>query len=259
MSASYRGRHLWYELLTHDLEAAEAFYRGLIGWGIQLWEGLGTPYRMWTRGEVPLGGIMQMPAEAKAQGAPPHWLGYVGTPDVDATATRAVALGSKAHVPPTDIPTVGRFAVLADPQGALFAVYRPENEPAEPEGPPQPGQFSWHELATDDPARAFGFYSDLFGWEKFEAMDMGPAGVYQIWGRNGVQLGGMFRRPAEMPVCAWLYYTMVDDVDVAAGTVKELGGQVVNGPMEVPGGDRILQGMDPQGGMFALHSRAKGA
>ena len=85
-------------------------------------------------------------------------------------------------------------------------------------------------------------------------MDIGDMGTYQIYGRGAHPLGGMFNRPADMPRSAWLHYVRVSDVTAAAERVTELGGQVIRGPMEVPGGDMIAQCMDPQGAMFAVHS-----
>lgn len=254
-----RGRFVWYELLTTDPEAAQDFYPTVVGWDTEPWEPPdgGEPYVMWKTGERPIGGVMQLPDDAVEQGAVPHWLPYVGTPDVDSTVERAKELGSRVYVEPLDIPTVGRFAVLADPQGAVFAVYTPEME-APAAGPPQRGDISWHELVTTDWEAAFAFYHELFGWEKKDAMDMGEMGIYQMYGRrDGIPLGGMFNKSADMPgPAAWLIYAMVDDVNTATEQVKASGGQVLNGPMEVPGGDWVAQCMDPQGAAFAVHHTA---
>ncbi len=250
-----RRRFVWYELLTSQPESAKAFYTELIGWGTTEWGEGETPYTMWTLGENPVGGVMEFPEEVKAAGVPPHWLGYVGTPDIDATVAQAERLGAKVLKEATDIPNAGRFAVLADPQGAAFALFQSASETPQREGPAQPGEFSWHELATTDHEAAFDFYNALFGWEKTEAMDMGEAGTYQMYGHGGMPLGGMFNKTPDMPgPPAWLYYTKVDDVHKAAEKVKKMGGQILNGPMEVPGGDFIVQCMDPQGAVFALHS-----
>ena len=256
MANEDRGRFVWYDLMTKDKKAAQDFYTKVVGWGTQGFEGGGQPYTMWTRGEQPIGGLMDQPAEAAKSGVPPHWLAYVGVPNVDDTCREAEKLGARIHVAPRDIPTVGRFAVIADPQGAVFAAFTPapSSTPPRPEGPPQVGEISWHELATTDQAAAFRFYNSLFGWEKDEAMDMGPVGVYQLFKRKGQQLGGMYNKPAEMPFPPnWLLYARVPDVHKGAETVKSLGGKVLNGPMEVPGGGWIVQIMDPQGAMFALH------
>lgn len=255
-----RGRFVWYELMTPDPAAAISFYTRLIGWGTQDFEGSDPPYTMFTREAGPLGGVMELPEEARQNGAPPHWIAYVGTPDIDATAARAQELGAQIYVPPTDIPNAGRFSVLADPQGATFAAYQSAATDSAPEGPPGVKQFSWHELATTDPDGAWAFYSELFGWQKGEAMDMGEAGIYQMYHADGseIPLGGIYRKPEGMPgPSSWMLYVSVPSADEGAEAVKELGGQILHGPMEVPGGDRIVQCMDPQGGAFALHSAAQ--
>jgi predicted enzyme related to lactoylglutathione lyase len=253
------GRFMWYDLMTTDPAAAQSFYSELIGWGTQQWEGGTMPYTMWTNQGTPMGGLMELPEDARKQGAPPHWLAYIAAADLEATANRAQELGARVYVPPTEIPDAGAFAVLADPQGATFAVYSSPQEPG-PERPAEAGEVSWHELATTDHEGAFGFYRELFGWSETDRMDMGEAGIYQMFGRGQGALGGMFNKPAEMPGPPfWLYYIKVDDVDKAVERVKQLGGQVLNGPMDVPGGDRVVQCMDPQGAAFALHSAGSGS
>jgi len=254
--AKPRGRFVWYDLMTTDPEKAVEFYTKVAGWGTTKWEGP-QPYTMWTSASVPLGGVMQLPPEA---GAPPHWLAYISTPDVEATAAQAESLGAKIMVPPTDIPTVGRFSVLTDPQGAMFAIFTSSSQTPGHEGAPGVGEFSWHELATREQPAAFRFYETLFGWNKTSAMDMGPDGQYQMFGRNDVELGGMYNKSDKMPgPPAWTHYIMVDDIDRALEAAKTGGGQVINGPMEVPGGDMIFMAIDPQGAMFAVHAKGKGA
>lgn len=251
-----RGQFVWYDLMTTDPEAAQAFYTSVVGWGTQVWENSGMSYTMWTAGDTPIGGIMKLPDEAVAGGARPHWIGYVAVPDADATVARAQELGGKVIKPVTPIPTVGRFAVLADPQGAMIAPFTPEGSGPGPKLPPPVGHFSWHELATTDPEAAFTFYADLFGWEKTSAMDMGEMGVYQMFGPGGVPFGGMYKKPAEQPgPPAWLHYARVPDVNAAVETIRQKGGQVLHGPVEVPGGDLIAMILDPQGGPFAVHEK----
>jgi predicted enzyme related to lactoylglutathione lyase len=258
MSNDDRGRFVWYDLMTDDPKAAQDFYGPLIGWGTQAWEGGDQPYTMWTNKETPLGGVMELPEEAKAAGAPPHWMAYVLVENVEQTVAKVKEMGGSILHEATEIPGAGWFAILTDPQGAAFAIYssaNEENQELADEG--QTGRFSWNELATSDYKGAFSFYSDLFGWEPQEAMDMGPGGIYQIYGRGGAPLGGMFNKPDEMPgPPMWLYYVSVEDVNECVKKVTELGGQVLNGPMGVPGGDLIAQCVDPQGALFALHSKA---
>ena len=256
--SDYRGRFLWYELMSSDVDAAIEFYSGITGWTAQPWEGDGQPYTMWMRGESPVGGLMRLPDEAAEAGAPPHWLAYFGTPDIDATVARATELGAQILVPTMDLPDVGRMTILRDPQEAVFAAYQPATDPA-PETPPEAGQFSWHELATSDREAAWAFYSELFGWETTEEMDMGEGNMYHMYSRpGGWPLGGIFNRTSEMPVSAWLFYVTVPDCAAAVEAVKAGGGQVLNGPMEVPGGDMIAQCMDPQGAAFAVHEVTSG-
>ena len=249
------GNFVWYELLTTEPEAAQTFYGELIGWTTQALDGGPVPYSAWVNNGTPLGGVMQLPDEVKQQGVPPYWIPYVSTPDVDKTLSDAQAAGGRVLMGPMDIKTMGRMATIADPQGAALTVFSPETDVPAKKGQAEIGEFSWHELASTDAAAGFDFYRKLFGWVKTESMDMGEAGLYQMYGQSSeLSVGGMFDKPKEMPVSAWVIYIRVDSVDDRAEQVKELGGQVINGPMDVPGGDRIAQCLDPQGAMFALHS-----
>jgi len=260
MAEPWHGRFAWYELMTTDPKAAEAFYTKVVGWGTEPSPGMETPYTMWMSGPQPVGGLMEIPEEAKKGGAPPNWMLYVAVGDADAAVARAQALGGKVELAPREIPGVGRFAVLADPQGAVFAILQPADPDAYgEESVPAPLEISWRELATSDREAATAFYAALFGWERQNASDMGePVGVYQEFGRPGLPLGGIYKKPADMPFPPfWLLYAKVPDIEASLGAVKDGGGTVLMGPMEIPGGDRIAQILDPQGAVFALH-QAKG-
>ncbi len=257
--SSHGGRFVWYDLMTNDPVGAADFYTRLIGWGTRSWNDGGQQHTLWTNGDTPFGGVIELSEEARAAAAPPHWLAYVAVPDIRAAVSRTGELGGSVLHGPTDIPGVGAWAVLTDPQGALFSIYQSAGGPPAGAGAPGIGGFSWHELATSDYKGAFSFYSDLFGWQPGEAMDMGEAGFYQLYGGGGAPLGGMFNKPNEMPgPPMWLYYVKVGDVNEAVKKVAGLGGRVINGPMEVAGGDLIAQCLDPQGALFALHSSAAG-
>jgi predicted enzyme related to lactoylglutathione lyase len=176
---------------------------------------------------------------------------------VDATLQAAQNLGARVVVGATDIPDAGRFAVLADPQGAAFALYgAPANAPASGGGSSGPDAFSWHELATSDPVAALRFYSELFGWTEDGKHDMGaPMGVYHLVAIQGVQSVGIFTSPPDRPLPAqWMCYAHVTDVDKSANAAKASGGKLANGPMEVPGGTWIAHLVDPQGAVFAVHA-----
>jgi predicted enzyme related to lactoylglutathione lyase len=250
-----QGKFVWYELMARDVNGAIAFYKDVIGWGTQAFEGGAMPYTMWTAGGTPIGGLVPLGDDAKKAGSPPHWLGYVAADDVDALTKKAESLGAKVYAPPTDIPTVGRFSIISDPQGATIALFKGTGPGMTQPAEPPDGHFSWHELLTDDWEAAFRFYATLFGWQKKEAFPA-PSGTYQIYAKGDRTLGGMMNRPKGYPAPPhWLYYVKVGDLDAAIGRVKKNDGKVWNGPIEVPGGTRIAQCVDPQGAPFALQGK----
>ena len=257
MSETPLGRFCWYELLTTDPDAAPGFYAQVAGWGTAPWDGAGgQPYTMWTNGETTIGGIMKLPEEVAGAGTPPHWLAHAATPDLEATIAKVKELGGRV-LNVIEVPEVGRFAIVQDPQGAIVSAYQPTGDAPGHDAPAAVGEFSWHELVTDGWEDAWSFYSQVFGWQEVDRMDMGDMGVYQMWGRGAQPVGGMMNRPADMPVSAWMYYVRVPDVNAALEKVTALGGKVLNGPMEVPGGDMIAHCLDPQGAAFALHASAQ--
>jgi predicted enzyme related to lactoylglutathione lyase len=248
-NADIRGRFIWHELMTTDPDAAGAFYSKVVPWKTQP---SGMPsYTLWMAGKTQIGGLMALP-DGEDAGTPPHWIVYIATPDVDATVAEAERLGGKVLKSAADIPNVGRFAVLADPQGAAFAVYTPASAAQEAGGAGSPGEFTWHELATTDYAAALRFYIELFGWQKGPAHDMGAMGIYQIIDRGGAQVGGVYNVQAPSTPPHWLSYVRVTDCAKATAAAKSAGGRILHGPQEVPGGSWVTMMMDPQGGMFAV-------
>jgi predicted enzyme related to lactoylglutathione lyase len=254
MADQLLGSFVWCELLTTDPPAAESFYTKVVGWTAVPFAPDGSYTVFNTPGGAGVGGLMKIPDEAVKMGAPPNWLIYIGTPNVDETAMRIAQLGGRVLKQPDTIPTVGRFAVVQDPFGATFAIFKPE--PTTRPGPAAEGVgiFSWFELYSPNPEAAMKFYETMFGWEKTSAMDMGEMGTYQMFGRGGgIPNGGVMKPPPGAPA-AWMPYARVKDAKAAAAIVTANGGKILNGPMEVPGGDWIFQGMDPQGAAFSVHS-----
>jgi uncharacterized protein len=243
------GHFAWHELMVPDTAAAARFYGAVIGWGSRDASTPTQPYTLLTEGDRPAAGLLPLKPEDAAKGALPGWVGHVMVEDVDGVCARATALGGSVHVPPRDI-AIGRFAVLGDPQGAVFAIFAGTLPEPQPIG--TPGHVGWNELVAGDWRAAFDFYAALFGWQRVEAVDIGPLGTYQTFGLGGAAFGGMFDRPAAVPRPFWCFYIAVGDIDAAARRVREAGGQVVNGPMAVPGEAWVLQGLDPQGAFFAL-------
>jgi predicted enzyme related to lactoylglutathione lyase len=247
------GRFVWHELAVPSPDAAQTFYTQVTPWKTQPWDH-SPDYTLLTNEGTPLGGIAQLTADLAARGVPPHWLPYVSVYDVDACARQAVSLGGQLRMGPKEVPNVGAWAVVADPQGAVLGIYEPANVPREA-APPRVGDFSWHELTTSDYNAGAEFYRALFRWEHVSDFDMGEMGIYSMFGQRGETYGGMFNRSPTMPPANWLSYVRVGDVKSSVGRVKELGGTVLNGPMEVPGGDWVAQCLDPQGAAFALHTK----
>jgi predicted enzyme related to lactoylglutathione lyase len=249
---NYHGRFVWYELMTSDVEAAKAFYAEVVGWGTQDASMHGPAYTLFTAGEAPESGLLNLPEDARKMGTRPSWIGYVGVNDVDATTDRAKDLGGAVHVPPTGIRNVSRFSVIVDPQAAVLGLLKwliPVH--GRTPGPGASGPVGWHELLAADCEQAWAFYSALFGWQKAPA-ETGPTGKYQPFLAGGQTIGAMFTKPLTVPDPFWLYYFNVGDIDAAAKRVTAGHGQILNRPIEVPGGSWIIQCMDPQGATFAL-------
>ena len=258
-SGSAQGHLIWYELMTPDGDASKAFYDKVVGWQI------GEPvaeyqgYRMIGRSDGGFaGGMLQLTDEMKEHGARPTWLGYIGVDDADAAVAAIEQAGGKALMPAFDIPKVGRVAMVADPQGVPFYVMKPippegqEGQQSDVFSVDQPQRVRWNELATTDPDAALDFYRDQFGWTQEGAMPMGEMGDYRFIQANGVNIGAVMNKPPQLPVSKWTYYFGVEDIDRAAEAVKTGGGQVVNGPMEIPGGEFAANAIDPQGAAFGL-------
>lgn len=242
---SARGRFVWHDLVTSDTAAAQSFYTKVLGWKTQSWE-QDPNYSMFAAASGPLGGTV---SDASGQ---PHWIGYLSADNLQATIDQATAAGASVVKEATPAGT-GEYAILKDPQGALFGVYAGGSQSKD--APAKRGEFSWHELATSDPKAALDFYMQLFGWEQVAAHDMGEMGTYYIFGRDGKQEGGIYA-PQGGTAPHWLGYVRVKDVNQIVKKVKSAGGKVLNGPMEVPGGDWIVQFADPQGGALAAHTLA---
>ncbi len=251
---SIRGWFVWEELMTTDVAAAATFYGKVAGLTTEK-APFDPNYTMWKASAGNMGGLVAMPAEAKAMGAAPSWLSYISTDDADATARAAEALGGKVLRGPFDIADGGRIAILQDPQGVTFAIYANAKASGAPPAP-QLGQTSWHELVTTDIVAAMNFYQQLFGWSLMTDMDMGPQGLYRMFGPEGsdAPFGGMYVKSAQQPGPMWLPYIKVADARPATKKARSLGANIIHGPAEVPGGGWIAMGFDPQGVMFALHS-----
>lgn len=247
----------WYELLTTDTAAAGKFYSSVVGWTTKEMPGPQGIYTIFESNGVGLAGMMTIPADA--EGMPPNWSGYITVGDTDAYVEKIVAAGGKLCKGPMDVQDMLRFAVVSGPGGEFFLIFTPNpNMPSpQPPVPPAAGTIGWHELYAADLESAWSFYSTLFGWTIENDMDMGPMGVYRIFSDGEKQIGGMMTKPPNIPVPFWGYYVHVDGIQAAVERVKAGGGTVLMGPHQVPGGQWIIQGTDPQGANFSLVSNTE--
>lgn len=254
MMSTQHGSHIWYELLTGDVDGASAFYRKVLPWTVAPAGMPDIDYRIATAADGgQVAGIMALTPQMGERG--PGWMGYIGVDDVDAAAARIAAAGGSVLMPPADIPEVGRFAMVTDPQGIAFYIMRGASDAmstAFAYDKPRPGHGAWNELATPDKDGAAAFYADIFGLAKDGEMDMGAAGTYDFMRDGEGLLGAIMRQPPEMPAPGWSYYFRVPDLDAAKTAVEANGGKVLHGPHEVPGGDFIINAVDPQGALFSL-------
>jgi predicted enzyme related to lactoylglutathione lyase len=253
------GSFIWYELMTPDPDGAKAFYDAVVGWNVETQSQFPNGYRMIGRSDGGFaGGVLPLTDEMQQHGARPTWLGYIYVPDVDASVGSIERTGGKALMPAFDVPNVGRVAMITDPQGAPFYIMKPTPPAGDPNGKSdvfsidQAQRVRWNELATSDPDAGLDFYRREFGWGQEGEMDMGEMGKYRFIQSNGVNIGAIMRKPAQLPVSLWTYYVGVDDIDRAVDAIKAGGGQIFNGPMEIPGGEFALNAMDPQGASFGL-------
>lgn len=245
-----QGTPVWYELSTSDPDAAQTFYGKVLGWAVSDSGMAGIDYRLARMGGAMVAGMAALPGPQ----VPPNWMIYFEVDDCDATAGHVEAAGGRIVAGPADIPETGRYAVLTDPQGAHFGILQslPMETPQAPafdQG--KAGHGNWHELMSTDPKAGLDFYTRLFGWKPAQAMDMGEMGTYQLFSHAGKDIGGMMGL-GNAPVPCWLPYFGTTGTEAAIGRIKAGGGEVIAGPMEVPGGAWIAVARDPQGAHFAV-------
>lgn len=248
------GTFFWYDLMTPDVPAALAFYKAIVGWNDEPFPESPMGYVVLKAGDTGIGGVMPLPNAQQ----PPAWVGYIKSADTDADVKASVAEGGQLLMGPDDIPgNVGRFAVVAEPNGAVYNLLKPNGPDADGPAPMTPGTVGWNEYMGDDWEKAFAYYEKLHGWEKIEAVDMGEMGTYQLVGIDGQMMAGMMNKLSSMPVSYWGFYFVVEGIDAAMERVVANGGTIVMEPMQVPGDQWVLSAQDPQGAHFGLVSNTK--
>lgn len=240
--------------MTTDVAGAMAFYQEVIGWRARDASTSHLPYTVLTSGDVEIGGLMGLPEEATKKGATPRWMGYVGVNDVAVVTDQIKRLGGKIYVPPTKT-NIGRIAVVADLEMATLGLID-EVQPRQSDSCvlDQPACVGWCELLAAEPDKAFAFYNELFGWRRADA-EAGAMDSYQLLSAGDQTIGGIFAKREREPVSFWLYYFNVDDIDAATKRLKDTGGRIFEGPVEVPGDTWVARCVDPQGATFAIQGK----
>ncbi|PSJ40521.1 VOC family protein [Allosphingosinicella deserti] len=250
----------WYELLTRDAAGAKAFYGAVVGWETEDLGGPHSGYSLLKTDGIGVAGLMGLSGEGCEAGGEPGWVGYVEVSNADSAAASIEAGGGRVLRAPDDIPEVGRFAAVADPQGAKFMILAPLPRDDVPPPKPRmtPGHTGWHELYAEDGDAIFPFYAEQFGWTEDSVLNMGPMGNYRLFRTSGDEaVGGIMTRQPHIPRPVWNFYFVVDGIDAAAARIGEHGGTVTMGPMPVPDGSFIVMATDPEGVSFALVSTTK--
>jgi hypothetical protein len=246
------GNFCWIEVGTHDRTKAKAFYTKLFGWDAEdIPAGPDMTYTLLKKNGKQVGGLYEMSPEQRSQGIPPHWLSYVAVQNADAAAQKAASLGGAVVMDAFDVMDIGRMAVLTDPTGATFAVWQPkQHQGAQLVG--EPGSICWTELATRDTGKAARFYSGLFDWGQ-EQQDMG-AMKYTMYMNAGQPAAGMLEMTAEFGSAPpyWMPYFAVEDCERSVESCKNLGGQMLVPPTDVPNIGRFAVLQDPTGAHTAF-------
>jgi uncharacterized protein len=244
------GTPCWVDLGTPDMDGAVSFYGDLFGWSVPEGENSEQTggYRQAMLRDKPVAGVMPLMQE----GQPPAWSTYVSVADADATAAKVAEAGGSVLGEPMDVMDLGRMAIFADPTGAVFGIWQPGSFIGA-ELVNEASTFSWNELNTRDTAAAKEFYSAVFGWT-YEDMEVENVGTYTGLQVDGNSVGGMLditgRVPDEVPA-HWLTYFAVEDTDATLEKLKELGGSVNFGPIDIIAG-RFAVVSDPFGAVFAV-------
>lgn len=243
------GRFVWHDMMTTDLARSVEFYSELFGWSVRQEPGDDNPYRRISSGGQEIGGFIELDPQ---HGVPSHWIGYVTVDDVDAACGRARKHGGKTPVPGTDIPNVGRFAVVSHPGGSYVSPFAPhELELTVPEAETIPGRFCWNQLMSKDPAAAAEYYEGVFGWTTTE-QPLGD-GTYWLFRSGDAPAAGMMSiGTQENYPDFWMPYVEVHDVEDTCEEVESLGGQVMVQPSDVPDLARIAVTADPTGAILAV-------
>ena len=242
------GRFVWRERITPDVDRARVFYSELLNWTWQETKSIDGPYWLAQVDGTQIGGLWPPP---KGVSIPVSWNSYVSVDDVDGTTARAKELGWEVFRPPTEIPGIGRFSVMADFAGAAVLPWRNvEDDP--PVEPARPGAFCWETLMTADVQRALREYSMLFGWRR-QSSPNGEVPIFAVDDTRAGQIADVQQAGAGGNPPRWLTYVRVTDARSTAARAAKLGGRVLAPGIDIPEVGTIAFIADPGGAVLGLY------
>ncbi len=241
----FHGHFVWRELMTGDTAAARKFYTELFGWTSgEMDMGGGAAYTLFKCGETTVAGMMQTPPGSPA---PPFWNSYASVPDVDASLAAAQAGGGNVILPGTSMPGVGRFAIFADPNGAVMGLLKGETKDTPPPERPGPGTFCWETLMTPNVDASVAFYKTVVGWDLIP----GPTPDMKVFGVGSAPIADLQLTQPGMPP-SWGTYVVVEALEAAREKAVSLGATVLVPLIEVPSVGRISVLQDPTHAVISL-------
>jgi hypothetical protein len=242
------GKFVWYDLLTDKVPEVKKFYNELFGWQYEGEDKANAPYTLIKYNGRSIAGIIY--TDLKKELNESQWISYLSVPDVDRAFEFTGSRGGTLYRQPWELADRGRVAVVSDPQGALFVLFRANGgDPADA----QPGfnEWLWTELLTTDPLAAVGFYDELAGFEH-ETTEITENHQYYVLKKDTRPRAGVVKNPWETVSPNWLPYIRVEDPARLVGKVESLGGKVILAPREDIRKGSVALIADPSGAAVAL-------
>ncbi len=232
------GLIVWHDHVAADRDASVAFYSETLGWDIEMWDQGEVVYPMLGREGSWHGGFVAREGDA-------HWLPYVRVEDVRASVTSVGQAGGAVLRPPTEVPNVGMSATVADPGGAVFALWQDQGGPL-----PTQDVFAWEEVYVPDVDEAEGFYSRVLGWTIAPFQE-----GYTVLKHGEATVGGILALPEGLEP-TWLTYLAAEDVDETLDAMLERGATRRMGPIDIENVGRVAVLVDPFGAAVGLYAAA---
>jgi uncharacterized protein len=250
-SEHHVGKVIWVDLVTPDLAAAKQFYSGLFGWTFRDTYAGKTEYAVALLDGQPVGGLVRR-AMSPGEHRRPAWLTFIAVRDVEVVKRTALEHGAKVVVEPRSYPQRGRQAILADPEGAVFAVLASDSGDP-PDALAVPGDWIWSSLLAQDADKDTAFYQAVFGYDVFN-LPSDDGLDHLVLSTDDYARAGVNAIPSDSPRRHphWLNFVRVANAGDAVAKVVALGGRVLVEPHPDRHGGNVAVVADPAGAAFGL-------